>query len=275
MSKVAEAVEEGRIGGTLWLYSNYHCNMACHYCLTESSPRAPRRLLGSERMLELAREAAQLGFTSVGVGGGEPFLLKEMPELLAQLAQVLPVIVLTNGTLFTPRLLERIRPLAALPVSFQVSLDSADPESNDRYRESGNFDVVVTAIRRLREIGIRVRLATTGGDQDQGARAELCALHRSLGIGEDDHVVRPVVRRGRALEIGLGIEGSVNSLPPELTITADGAFWSPFAPTVRRDRLDTDLLVSRATSPLSKPAEIMMSLVEGRPPGSDATLEIR
>ena len=68
MSTVAESIEAGQIGGCLWMYSNYHCNMTCKYCLTGSSPRAPRRLLGAERMLELTREAAQLGFTSVGVG---------------------------------------------------------------------------------------------------------------------------------------------------------------------------------------------------------------
>ena len=36
----------------------------------------------------------------------------------------------------------------------------------------------------------------------------------------------------------------------EPRITVEGLFWSPFAPTVRGGRLDTDLLVSRQTSPL-------------------------
>jgi len=273
MGTVADSVSSGELGGCLWLYSNYHCNLSCRYCLTESGPRADRRLLGSERMMELAREAKALGFTSIGVGGGEPFMLKEMPELLAQLAGVLPVVVLTNGTLFRAKLLERLRPLAALPVTLQISLDAAGAEGNDRNREAGNFDVVTDVLPRLVEMGIKVRIATTGGKE--GGDPELCELHRSLGIGEEDHIVRPVVRRGRAQERGMGVEGSVDTLPPELTITAEGAFWSPFSPTVLDGKVDTDMLVSRTIQPLDKPVEVMLSLVRGRPPGSDASLNIR
>ena len=50
-------------------------------------------------------------------------------------------------------------------------------------------------------------------------------------------------------------------LAPELTITADGAFWSPFAPTVVGGRVDTDLLVTRAVSPLARPAAALVDLV--------------
>ena len=54
MSSVAEAVADGVLPGRVWFYANYHCNLACTYCLTESDPRAERRELGSQRMLALA-----------------------------------------------------------------------------------------------------------------------------------------------------------------------------------------------------------------------------
>lgn len=273
MSKVGESVSTGQLSGCLWLYSNYHCNLSCKYCLTESAPGVDRRLLGSERMLELAREGARLGFTSIGVAGGEPFLLKDMPELLAQLAEVLPVVVLTNGTLFTPALLERMRPLAELPVTLQVSLDAAAAARNDLNRQDGNFDVVMEALPRLVELGLKVRIATTGGEED--GDPGLCELHRGLGIAEEDHIVRPVVRRGRAVDLDLGVEGSVDTLPPELTITADGAFWSPFSATIHEGKLDTDLLISRTVMPLDKPVDALLGLLKGRPPGGDVSLNIR
>jgi hypothetical protein len=40
---IAEAVRDGRLPGRVWLYSNYHCNLVCTYCLTDSSPKSPRR----------------------------------------------------------------------------------------------------------------------------------------------------------------------------------------------------------------------------------------
>ncbi|MDB5067667.1 MAG: Radical domain protein, partial [Chloroflexi bacterium] len=123
--------------------------------------------------------------------------------------------------------------------------------------------------------GVGVRIATTSEGLDAGAMERLCALHRSLGVPDVDHVVRPVVRRGRAVTGGLGVDVTAADLPPELTITADGAFWSPFGPTVRGQRLDTDLLVTRTTRPLAIPAAAILRLVAGLPPGADTGLNIR
>ena len=41
MSAIAEAVAAGVLPGRVWMYSNYHCNLACAYCLTESAPDSP------------------------------------------------------------------------------------------------------------------------------------------------------------------------------------------------------------------------------------------
>lgn len=278
--RVGAAVQEGRLSGRVWLYSNYHCNLACSYCLTESAPKVDPRLLAPEKAEQLVREAADLGFREVGITGGEPFLLSWLPPLLVDLAAIMPVTVLSNATLFTPKLVERMRRLADLPVTIQVSLDRPDPVTNDAMRGPENFRKVTEALPRLRAEGIRVRIATTVelheiGPEKTPEQERLCALHRDLGISDDDHVIRPIVRRGRALTGGMGVVATRDDLEPELTVTADGAFWSPFAPTVAGGRLDTDLLVTRTVIPLSKPAATMLRLVEGRPPGHDTKLGIR
>ncbi|CAN5509190.1 hypothetical protein BH24ACT5_BH24ACT5_23420 [soil metagenome] len=87
--------------------------------------------------------------------------------------------------------------------------------------------------------------------------------------------MRPIVRRGRADERGLGVAAVARDIPSELTITADGAYWGSFGPTVRAGRLDTDLLITRTVLPLSVPANALLSAVRGLPPGNDANLGIR
>lgn len=269
------AIDGGQVGDRLWLYSNYHCNLRCVYCLTESAPGVARRLLAAEEMVAAADEAVALGYRSLGVTGGEPFVVKEMPEVAAQLARRLPLIVLTNATLFTPALLRRMRPLADLPVTLQISLDSADADVNDELRSPKNFSKVVDAIPRLVEMGIPVRVATTGDHNSAEQMERLCALHRRLGVPDEDHVVRPVVRRGRASDNGMGVVAAAKDLHPELTLTADGAFWSPFAPTVRGGRLDLDLLVSRTRLPLERPTGALLRLAAANPEGTDTSLNIR
>ena len=254
MNSVSDAVAEGRLGGRVWFYSNYHCNLVCTYCLTESSPQAARRVLPADQMLTLAEQARTLGFTDLGVTGGEPFLLPGMPTLVAALSDVLPTVVLSNATLFHGHRLDALAELAGRPVAVQVSLDAPDAGMNDDLRGPGNFASTVEAIRRLVARGIRVRIATTdpGGRLDDAGHARLCELHRQLGIPDSDHVVRPVVRRGRAATHDLGVAVGAPDLPAELCVTVDGAFWSPFAPTVRAGRPDTDLLITRTIDPLQR-----------------------
>lgn len=271
---LAEAIATGLIGSRVWFYSNYHCNLACTYCLSGSAPGVEKRELSSEQMLAAAGQAVELGFTELGVTGGEPFLVAGMGTTVRALAALLPTVVLTNGTLFTGGRETLIDDLAGIDAAVQISLDSATPARNDEARGDHNFAKVVAAIPRLVGRGVRVRIATTG-DLDAGELADLCALHRSLGIPDEDHVCRPVVRRGRAAERGEGVAVTPTDLPPELTITTDGAFWSPFGPTVTDGRVDTDLLVTRTTDPLRTPAEHLVRAVTGREPGADSTLNIR
>lgn len=277
MNAVADAVAAGVLPGRVWLYSNYHCNLACAYCLTESSPASERRRLTADTMVDVARQAAELGFTDLGVTGGEPFLAADMPETLARLAEILPTVALTNGTLFTPARLDRLAVLAGTAAALQISLDAPDPDTNDELRGPENFAKVLDAVPRLVGAGITVRIATTAEPDrlTEADHARLCELHRSLGVSDEDHLVRPVIARGRAVERGMGEGIDHHRLPAELTVTADGAFWSPFGPTVRNGRLDTDLLLTRTTDPLERPASALLRLVEGRPAGDDTTLAIR
>jgi MoaA/NifB/PqqE/SkfB family radical SAM enzyme len=269
-------IEEGRVGSRLWFYTNYHCNLACAYCLTGSSPRAPRRLLEPARILQLADEALDAGFDRFGISGGEPLLNPWLPELAVQLARRAPLVLLTNGTLFTPRMLRRVEPFADVPIEVQISLDSADPDENDGFRGPDNHHKVVAAIPALVDRGITVRVATTLDRDAPNDLPRLCELHRALGVDDDHHIVRPVVTRGRAAESAMGIAAGQEQLHPELTLTADGAFWSPFGATSRDGRaLDTELLLTRQIEPLHRPLAAMLEAVAGLPPGSDAELGIR
>jgi MoaA/NifB/PqqE/SkfB family radical SAM enzyme len=277
---ISEAVDAGQMSGMVWLYTNYHCNLACSYCLTESAPKVDPRLLERDQVMATATQARELGFAGLGITGGEPFLLPWLPDVIGEVARILPVTVLSNGTLFTDRMVERLRPLADLPVRIQISLDRPDPIPNDEMRGPRNFAKVMEAIPRLVDAGLTVRIATTLEYEeiqhpDLAERERLCALHRRFGISDDDHVIRPIVARGRASTEGLGVTATRDDLEPELTLTADGAFWNPFGPTVENGRVDTDLLLTRTTQPLSTSAMTMLRLVQGRPPGHDTTLGIR
>jgi TusA-related sulfurtransferase len=55
------------VGSRLWLYTNFDCNLRCDYCRVASSPKAPRRPLGLERVKQIAIEATALGVGEIFV----------------------------------------------------------------------------------------------------------------------------------------------------------------------------------------------------------------
>jgi hypothetical protein len=113
-------------------------------------------------------------------------------------------------------------------VILQVSLDSATPTLHDRQRGAGSWSRALSGIGDARSLGFRVRVAATLFDEDP---AGVEALHRRLddeGIAAEDRVIRPVAREGFA---ETGVPVSIDSLEPEPTITADGAWWHPVAVT--------------------------------------------
>ncbi len=278
MTSTAEAIEDGVLGARLWFYSNYHCNLTCTYCLTESAPGVPRRELSAPAIVAAAEEAAEMGFTAFGITGGEPFLREDLTRIVARLASIAPTLILSNATVFNARRLRELAALEGLPVQVQISLDRPDPDVNDEMRGPGNFAKVIDAIPKLLERGIGVRIATTVDDPETADPVEmerLCELHRSLGVPDCDHVVRPIIRRGRASGGDLGRGVAFEDFEPELTITADGAFSTPFGPTVTGGRLDTDLLVTRTTSPLRRPAAALMQIAGEQSAGQDARIGIR
>jgi pyruvate-formate lyase-activating enzyme/TusA-related sulfurtransferase len=231
--------EDRPVGSRLWLYTNFDCNLSCDYCCVRSSPKAPRRALGLERVRRIAIEAAELGVGEIFVTGGEPFMLPDIGEIIAACAAAAPTTVLTNGMLFAGSRLATLRTLPRERVTFQISLDSPTPERHDERRGKGTWARAWKGIEQAGAEGFRVRLAATVSTD-----AEADEFRRFLDahdISEEDRVIRRIALRGFAAQ---GIALARADLVPEVTITAEGVFWHPVGAE------DDDLLVSRHIFPL-------------------------
>ena len=231
----------------LWVYSNFHCNLACSYCAVASSPAARRRSIGLERFRELVDEAVEEGFEELYVTGGEPFVEPHMVDMLEYASERLPTVVLTNAMLFTGRRREELERLAGRErLVLQTSLDGARPETHDRFRGAGSWEKAIGGIEIGRALGLQMRAAMTETEANGDEVDELRALLEGLGIEGDDFAVRPLVKRGFA---GDGLEVSDAVMVPELTITADGAHWHPVGGDIDSS---PDLLVARGRVTLAE-----------------------
>ena len=241
------------VGTRLWLYSNFHCNLACTYCCAASSPQAPARMMPVATAADAAEQFADQGGRELLITGGEPFLHPELDELVARTAAHAPVTLLTNAMVFGRG--RRRRVLESLDrdrVTLQISLDSAGPGLHDRQRGAGSHARAVDGIRLARELAFRVRVATTYLPQDAAAAGDLHSVLAELGIGEGDRLIRPVAQEGYA---EAGVEITLDSVEPEPTLTADGAWWHPVAVTNRH------LRVADSPLPLSHVLDVVRDVV--------------
>ncbi len=239
---LAELGADRMPGARLWLYTNFHCNLACDYCCVASSPQAPRRELGADRIARLVGEAAEWGVREIFLTGGEPFLLTDIATIVASCVDRLPTTVLTNAMVFKGRGLRALEALPRAGLALQISLDSATPKLHDSHRGAGSWDKAVAGIRLALSLGFRVRVAATVAAPEPGALTELHTFLDGLGIARVDQIVRPIAREGAA---SAGVVLTRETLVPEVTVTADGIYWHPAA------AVDDDALVTRRIEPLT------------------------
>ena len=228
-------------GFRLWMYTNFDCNLACDYCCVRSSPQTDRAALGIDRVRQLAAEAVDAGVCELVLTGGEPFLLPDIDDLVAACTAALPTTLLTNGMLFRGRRLEALRRMDRERLTLQISLDSPTSDIHDSHRGRGSWDRAVTGIQIAQQEGFRVKVAATLPFDQIHQVEPFHVFLAGLGIASDDRVIRALAHRGSAEE---GLELTLETLIPEVTVTATGVYWHPVSAE------HADQLVSNTIFPL-------------------------
>lgn len=246
----------------LWIYTNYDCNLRCSYCVAKSGPNVPRRAIGLNNAKRLVDEAVALGFVHIFFTGGEPFLLNEIYEMLCYSASRVKTSVLTNAMLLNQKIpgmaqtrLDRLAEVAQSVgenLIIQVSLDGGEPEHHDAYRGVGTWQKTVDGIKALQARGFRVRLSSTETPANSAHLDKICEFHRTLGIPDEDHFLRPLAKRGYSKE---GVELGMGNLVPEITVNLDGVFWHPLS-------TDADMQVSKKMFPLAESVRRVQAQLE-------------
>ncbi|MCG3174629.1 MAG: Coenzyme PQQ synthesis protein E [Myxococcota bacterium] len=128
------------------------CNLACTMCTT-CYPE-PDNLTTAE-IRGIIRQTASWGVKTFNPIGGEPFVRKDMIDILEYAhAEGLWVTVTTNGTLITDDIARR---LAAINhVHMNVSIDG-DREANDAVRGKGVYDKAIRTIENVRRFEAELR----------------------------------------------------------------------------------------------------------------------
>lgn len=135
------------------------CNMDCKICLCGGFRDTRAKELTTWEAFSLCDQIADMGVGRVVLTGGEPLIRDDWDRIAERLSgQGVAVQLITNGSLVTPEVVERIKCAGIEKVS--VSIDGTQ-KIHDAGRMAGSFARCEYAIGLLREAGIPVFVATT------------------------------------------------------------------------------------------------------------------
>ncbi len=139
----------------------YACNASCGICFTDASRRHEEELTTEEGKAVL-RDAQASGVEDIIISGGEPFMREDLVELLAFMGELgITARIATNGSLVTEELLDRLRAETRVR-SFQVSVDTLDPELNAALHgwPVEMFERSLAALRHMQDRGFHTTVST-------------------------------------------------------------------------------------------------------------------
>ncbi len=172
------------------LVTNYNCNFHCVMCDVPARDRILRdrglKELSTEQIKAVLKDFAALGVSGVAFTGGEPFLRKDIYELLAYSKKMrLFTHISTNGSVFNE---ENVRKTLATGVdSINISLDGAFKATHDHIRDfPGAFDKATAAIERIdrirkeQKLPVRLKIVSVINQRNIEEVPELLKLRQRL-----------------------------------------------------------------------------------------------
>jgi pseudo-rSAM protein/SPASM domain protein len=157
------------------------CNLKCIHCYASATAQKEGTEFSGEQARGFLEDIAGFGCPVILFSGGEPFLRKDLFELIEYADSLgLRPVISTNGTLITE---ERARKAKEAGVRYiGVSLDGLQ-EVNDRFRGvQGAFEKAVEGMRNSLSAGIKTGLRFTITKHNQNDLPGVLLKLRDIGV---------------------------------------------------------------------------------------------
>ncbi len=157
------------------------CNLTCKHCYSISADTDFPNELTTDQVFEVMDDLKRFGVPVLILSGGEPLLRPDIFQIAHRAkAMGFYTALSTNGTLIDDSNIERIA-----EVGFDylgISIDGIR-ETHDKFRrKEGAFDASLAALRRCRELGIKVGLRFTMTQDNAAELPQLLQLMDDEGI---------------------------------------------------------------------------------------------
>lgn len=178
---------------TIYFYITGGCNLRCRHCWI--TPGSTEGDMDTEDVKGMIRQAKEIDVGNIKITGGEPFLRKDIFEILYFIKENnIGMTMETNGTFIGDKEAKELKKIGLSHIS--VSIDSFDPGFHDDFRGvKGSFSIAVDGVTALREAGFRPQMIASICRENAEDIKEIALFAESIGAGSLK--LNPVVTIGR------------------------------------------------------------------------------
>lgn len=147
---------------TAYVFVTNNCNLRCDFCSMRSNNEEIEKinLAWSEVGEKLIRQLRELRPRKIIISGGEPLLLKELPEILMKMKKEVGsrVILQSNGRFLTEKKVDEIQSnIDSIEISTSHITDYDSLENTLKLLKRNNIDIVLTFIYEREKDKYRMR----------------------------------------------------------------------------------------------------------------------
>lgn len=194
-------------GKAIWEIT-HQCNYNCSYCIFSCNSKKIDGELTTEECYHIIDELVLHNFNHLKITGGEPFIRKDILEILKYASERLITDISTNASLIT---LEKVELLNQLKLKMiHVSLDG-DKLEHESVRGNNTYERTIKGLEALRKSVNKVRIGSVIHRDNQYDLENL--IIDSVGLEADEiifSIMEPVAGQDRSL---------VKTVPNEVLIS--------------------------------------------------------
>ena len=146
-------MENFKMNGPYWIlyFPTDACNYKCKHCYLENIPE--KNEMDFEEVQKIFSNSRLLKNSRIGISGGEPFMKKDIVEILSMISNLGYKLEMTTNGAFPERIKELLEKSNPDKIDIAISIDGLK-NSNDMIRAAGGFDKAIKTLKIIKEIGI-------------------------------------------------------------------------------------------------------------------------
>lgn len=183
-------------GKVIWEIT-HQCNYSCSYCIFSCNNKKIDGELTTEECYHIIDELVLHNFKHLKITGGEPFIRKDILDILKYASERLITDISTNASLITPEKVELLNQLKLKMI--HVSLDG-DKLEHESVRGNNTYERTIRGLEALKKSVNKVRIGSVIHRDNQYDLENL--IIDSVGLEADEiifSIMEPVAGQDRAL----------------------------------------------------------------------------